>query len=103
MTLFTCKVGLELKWPKYCVLPEAGADSNNDNDNDIILTIKKLCFYCNAISKRQSKTIKTLAKNLKNQFIVMIIKQKENNNTANEFRYVPEWKLVGVNRLLVLL
>ena len=57
MTLFTCKVGLELKWPKYCVLPEAGADSDNDNDNDIILTIKKLYVSIVMLSAKDNRKL----------------------------------------------
>ena len=59
MTLFTCKVGLELKWPKYYVLPEAGADNDNDNDNDndVILTIKKLYVSIVTLSAKDNQKL----------------------------------------------
>ena len=39
---------------------------------------------------------------MKDQFIGMNIKQSENENTTNEFRYFLKSNLVGVNRLFVL-
>ena len=36
MPLINCKIELRLKWKKYCVLAEAGADNVNTNSNDII-------------------------------------------------------------------
>ena len=44
MPLINCKVELKLKWTKYCVLPAAGADNDNANDN-IIFTIKGTKLY----------------------------------------------------------
>ena len=60
--LINCKVKLKLRWTRYCVL--AGTDNANCNndDNNIISTIKskKNIYSCsNYISKWQSKTIKT--------------------------------------------
>ena len=55
----------------------------------------------------QQETIKNyrnfLAKDLKDQFIGINIKQKsDNKNTTNEYRYFLESHIVGVNRLFVL-
>ena len=40
MLLINGKVELKLKWTKYCVLSATGADNNDANSNNIILTIK---------------------------------------------------------------
>ena len=40
MLLINCKVELNLKWAKYCILSAAVADNVNDNTNNIIFTIK---------------------------------------------------------------
>ena len=46
MPLINCKVEVELKWAKYCVLSAAVADNINDNDsNNIIFTIKDTKLY----------------------------------------------------------
>ena len=43
MSLINCKVELKLKWAKYCVLSVLGTDnaSGNNDDNNIIFTIKE--------------------------------------------------------------
>ena len=45
--LINCKVELKLKWTKYCVLSAGINDSiiNNNNDNNIIFTIKDKKLY----------------------------------------------------------
>ena len=40
MLLINGKVELKLKWTKYYVLSAIGADNNDANSNNIILTIK---------------------------------------------------------------
>ena len=46
MPLINCKVGLKLKWTKYCVLSVAGTENITDNDNvNIIFTIKDTKLY----------------------------------------------------------
>ena len=46
MPLINCKVGLKLKWAKYCLLSAAGSDNvNNIDSNNIIFTIKDTKFY----------------------------------------------------------
>ena len=60
---------LKLRWTKHCVLPVAGTNNANGNDDDnIIFTIKDTKLYVSKlyiiwskfISKRQSNIIKTL-------------------------------------------
>ena len=43
--LINCKVELNLKWTRYCVLTATGADNNDANSNDIIFTIKDTKLY----------------------------------------------------------
>ena len=96
MPLINCKVELKLKWTKYSCFSAAGADNGNvNNDDNNIFTIKdtKLCAPVVTVSARD---------NLRDQFIGMIIKQAENKNTTNEFRYFLETNFVGINRLFVL-
>ena len=40
MPLINCKVELKLKWTKYCILPAAGNDNDNDRNDKIIFVIK---------------------------------------------------------------
>ena len=52
MALVNCKVGLKLKWTKYCVLSAARTDNVNGNnyDNNIIFTIKDTKLYVPAVT-----------------------------------------------------
>ena len=45
MPSINCKVELKLKWTRYRVLSEAGADNVNANSNNIIFTIKDTKWY----------------------------------------------------------
>ena len=47
MPLINYKVGLKLKWAKYCILSAAANDNinSNVNDNNIIFTIKDTQIY----------------------------------------------------------
>ena len=84
MPFFNCKFELKLKWTKYCVLAAAGIGNTNDNPNKNICTIKdtKICSCCHFISKKKKK-IKNyqnfLARDLKDQYIGMSIKQIKEN------------------------
>ena len=69
MQLINCNMELKLRWTKHCVLPVAGTNNANGNDDDnIIFTIKDTKLYVSKlyivwskfISKRQSNIIKTL-------------------------------------------
>ena len=66
MSLVNCQVESKLKWTRYCILPAAGNENKSDKDynnaNNTIFTIKDtklIVLFCNFISKRQSKAIKT--------------------------------------------
>ena len=45
MPLINCKVKLKIKWTKHCVLAAAGVDSVNNNNINIIFTIKYTKLY----------------------------------------------------------
>ena len=62
MPLINCKVELKLRWKKYCDLSVGGNKNdtnNNDNANNIILTIKdtKLHVPVPTISARDNKKL----------------------------------------------
>ena len=46
MPLISCKIELELKWAKYCILPAAAVD-DDAHSNNIIFTIKDTKLYIN--------------------------------------------------------
>ena len=51
MPLINCRLGLKLKWSKYCVLSAAGADNiNNANSNNIIFSIKNTKLYVSVVT-----------------------------------------------------
>ena len=58
MSLINCKVELNLKWTKYCVLSAAGNDNVNDNEN-IIFTINVIKLYVPVVtlSARDNKKL----------------------------------------------
>ena len=81
--MINCKIELNLKWTKYCVL--SAADNDNDNDNNknncknIIFSIKdtKLNVPVVTLSARDNQNCQNfLVNDLKDQFIGMNIKQK---------------------------
>ena len=90
MPIINCKVELKFKWTKYCDLSAAGNDNTNANSNNFNNSNNSNNFHfkrhkiirssSNFISKRESKIMKTLvkdiAKDLKDQFIGINIKQK---------------------------
>ena len=79
MPLSNCKIELKLKWRNYCVLSAADSDNTNANPNNIILTIKNTKLYVPSVTlkvKDNQKLSNFLAKKLKDQFIVINIKQK---------------------------
>ena len=80
MSLINCKVGLKLKWAKNCVLTAAIVDNVNNRESDnIVFIIKETKLYVLVVTLSQ-ETIKNyqtfLAKDLKDQFTGMNIKQK---------------------------
>ena len=78
MPLINCKVELKLKWTKNCVLPAAGTDNGNGNRNNFIFAIKDAKSYVPVVTlwAKDNQNHKFLAKDLKDQFIGMNIKQK---------------------------
>ena len=73
--LINCKVKLKFKWTKYCVLFSAGNENLNDNNaNNIIFTIKDTKLYVSIVTLIKNYQ-NVIAKDLKNQFIGMNIKQ----------------------------
>ena len=64
MSLINCKVELNLKWTKYCVLSAAGNDNVNDNEN-IIFTINVIKLYVPVVTlsaRDNKKLLKRLSK-----------------------------------------
>ena len=66
MPLINCKVELNLKWTKYCILSVAGNDNVNDNDNEnIIFTINVIKLYVPVVTlsaRDNKKLLKRLSK-----------------------------------------
>ena len=91
----------------YCVLPAAGNENANDNDNaNIIFTIKGTKLYVPVVTlsaRDNQKLSEILTKWFERSIYWNEYKTKrENKNTTNEFRYFLESNFVGVNRLFVL-
>ena len=78
-----------------------GNDNTNDNPNNTIFTMKDTKLYVPAVTL-STKVMKNyqnfLAKILKGKFIGMNIKESENKNATNEYRF-PKSNFAGVNRL----
>ena len=64
MPLIKCKVELELRYAKHCVLSVGGTDNANGNndDNNIIFTIKDTKLYVPVVtvSARDNQTLSKL-------------------------------------------
>ena len=68
MPLINCKVELNLKWTKYCILSVAGNDNVNDNDNEnIIFTINVIKLYVPVVTL-SARDNKKLSKRLSKSF-----------------------------------
>ena len=82
MPLINCILELKLKWTKYCVLSVANHENkiNEDaNANNIIFTIKNTKLYVLVVTlsaKINQKLSNLLAKDLKDWFIGINIKEK---------------------------
>ena len=82
MPLINCILELKLKWTKYCVLSVANNENkiNEDaNANNIIFTIKNTKLYVLVVTlsaKINQKLSNLLAKDLKDWFIGINIKEK---------------------------
>ena len=93
MPLIDCKIELKLKWTKYCVLPPAVADTvnSNNNDNDIIFTIKDTKLYvlvATLSAKNNQKLLKLFSKGFEISVYWNEYKRKgQNKYTTNKFRF----------------
>ena len=82
MPLINCTLELKRKWTKYCVLSVANNEnkiSEDANANNIIFTIKNTKLYVLVVplsAKINQKLSNLLAKDLKDWFIGINIKEK---------------------------
>ena len=108
MLLINCKVELKLRSTKHCVLSVAGTDNAyaNNDDNDIISTIKDIKLYVTVVPlsvKVNQKLSKLVSKGFERSVYWNEYKTKtDNKDTTNKFRFFLESNFVGVNRLFVL-
>ena len=104
MSLINWKVELKLTWTKYCVLSVAGTDNDNgnNNDNNIIFTIKDTQLHVPVVTllaRDNQKLSKLLSKGFKRPVYWNAHKTKSNSkDTANKFWYLLESSFVRVNR-----
>ena len=109
MLLINCKVELKLRSTKHCVLSVAGTDNAyaNNDDNDIISTIKDIKLYVTVVPlsvKVNQKLSKLVSKGFERSVYWNEYKTKtDNKDTTNKFRFFLESNFVGVNRLFVLI
>ena len=85
MPLINCKIGLKLKWIKYCVFSAAGNDNDNDNG---IFTIKDTKLYIPVVTL-SARSNQKLSKLLSKGFELSVYWNKykiksENKNTKNQ-------------------
>ena len=108
MPLINCKVELKLRCSKHSVLSVAGTDNanGNNNENNIIFTIKNTKLYVPVITlsaRDNQKLSKLLSKEFERSVYWYEYETKsENKNATNEYRYFLKSNFVGVNRLFVL-
>ena len=94
MPLINCKVELKLRWTKYCVLAIVGTDnvSGNDDNNNIIFTIKYTKLYVPVVTlsaRDNQKLSELLSKGSERSLYSNEYKSKcDNKNTTNEFKYL---------------
>ena len=80
--------------------------NNNDNDNNIIFTIKDTKLYVQGATL-SSRDNQKLSKYLRKGFEILVYwneykTKSENKNTTNKYRYSPELNFIEVSRLFVL-
>ena len=105
MPLINCKVELNCRWTKHCVLSVAGTDNANGNnaDSNIIFAIKDTKLFVPLSVRDNQKLSKLLSKGFERSVCWNKYKTKsEIRNTAIEYRYFLESNFVGVHRLFVL-
>ena len=108
MPLINCKVESKLRSSKHSVLSVAGTDNanGNNNENNIIFTIKNTKLYVPVITllaRDNQKLSKLLSKEFEGSVYWYEYETKsENKNATNEYRYFLKSNFVGVKRLFVL-
>ena len=106
MPLINCKVELELKLTRYCVLSVAGNENNINEDantNNFIFTIKDTKLYFLVVTLSAKDNQKFLSQGFQKSLYRNEYKTKsDNKNMTNEFRCFLESNFVVVNRLFVL-
>ena len=108
MPLINCKVELKLRCSKHSVLSVAGTDNanGNNNENNIIFTIKNTILYVPVITlsaRDNQKLSKLLSKEFERSVYWYEYETKsENKNATNEYRYFLKSNFVGVIRLYFL-
>ena len=105
MPLINCKVKLNCRWTKHCVLSVAGTDNANGNnaDSNIIFAIKDTKLFVPLSVRDNQKLSKLLSKGFERSVCWNEHKTKtENKNNTNEYRSFLKSNFVGVNRLFVL-
>ena len=104
MSLINWKVELKFTWTKYSVLSVAGTDNDNgnNNDNNIIFTIKDTQLHVpivTLLATGNQKLSELLSKGFKRPVYWNAHKTKSNSkDTANKFWYLLESSFVSVNR-----
>ena len=99
---------LKFQWAKYCLLPAAGDETLNDNNNanNIIFTIKDTKLYLlvvTLLARDNQKLSKLLSQRFQRSVYWNECKIKsDNKNMTNEYRYCLKPNFVEVNRLFVL-
>ena len=86
-----CKVELRLRWTKYCVLSSAAGTKGNNDDNNIIFTIKDTKLYVPVVTlsaRDDQKLSKLLSKGSERSVYWNEYKTKSDSKyTINEFRF----------------
>ena len=110
MPLINCKVGLTLKWTKYCILFPAGNENvinDNKNAKNDISTTKDTKLYVPVVtlSARDNQNLsKLLSKAFERSVYWNEYKTKrESKNATSEYRHILESKFDGVNKLFILI
>ena len=86
-----CKVELRLRWTKYCVLSSVAGTKGNNDDNNIIFTIKDTKLYVPVVTlsaRDDQKLSKLLSKGSERSVYWNEYKTKSDSKyTTNEFRF----------------
>ena len=106
MLLINCKIELNIKWTKHCVLDVDGTDKINCNRDSIIFNV--IFYLVFIILSLTVKDAQRLSKFLSKGFERSVYwneykRESENKNTTNEYRYFLESNFVGVNSSFVLI